>query len=86
MKKLFNFFKEEFRLETTECMNNQQKVALKNIISAARERVWIAEPLHSDLTDVSGFYEELMTDTQSTILESANILENYLNEQNKPTK
>ncbi len=84
MKKLFNYFKREFQLETPECMTDQQKVALKNIISAARERVWLAEPLHPDLKDVSGFYDELRSDTQGTILESTNILENYLNEQNKP--
>ncbi len=84
MKKLFNYFKRELQLEGPECMNEQQKVALKNLIEASRERVWLAEPLHVGLRDISRFDRELSTDIQQKILDSAGILEKYLNEQNKP--
>lgn len=84
MKNIFSYLKKEFQLETPECVNDQQKVALKNLIEASRERVWMAEPLHVGLKDVSGYSHDLPSDTQQKILDSANVVEKYLNEQNKP--
>ena len=84
MKNIFNYLKKEFQLEAPECMNEQQKVALKNLIETSRERVWLAEPLHIGLRDVSGYGHDLPSDVQQKILDSASVLEKYLNEQNKP--
>jgi len=69
--------------EKTECLTNKQKVALKNIIEAARERVWMSEPLYPRLK-TDGFTREIPTDSATAIVDSADILENYLNDQNRP--
>jgi hypothetical protein len=82
IKKLYDFLKRGF--EPTDCMSQTQKVALKNIISAARERVWLAEPLYPMLkTDT--FTRDVSSEAQTAIIDSANIIEHYLHEQNKPT-
>ena len=82
-KKLYKYLETELQLKETECMNTKQKVALKNIIEAARERVWLAEPLTPRLK-TDGFTHDLPPETVSTLVDSANILESYLNELNKP--
>ena len=83
LKKLYKYLKSELQLKETECMNSKQKVALKNIITGARERVWLAEPLYPRLK-TDGFTHDLPPETASTLIDSANILESYLNQLNKP--
>jgi len=81
-KKLYKYLETELQLKKSECMDGKQKVALKNIIEAARERVWLAEPLYPRLK-TDGFTHDLPADTASTLIDSANILESYLNQLNK---
>ena len=78
MRKLLNYLKSELSSDESSDLTIQQKVALKNIIEAARERVWISDPFHVGLSSDSNFANELSSETQDTIIESANVLERYL--------
>ena len=70
-------------LETinSSSINKHEKIAITNLISVAKERVWISDPMRCLEYKTETFEEDVDHETIEQIKKSVQIVENFLNNQ-----
>ena len=67
-----------FKLPEDPKLSKMEEAALKNIISVAKERIWLDDPLNSQEYDSDNFDEKLGLDSVENIKRSISVAEAYI--------
>lgn len=67
-----------FKMTNSSELTHSEKVALKNIIELAKERIWLADPLSAMEYDDGAFDDHLSEETRARIKTSIKLMETYL--------
>lgn len=75
---ILNYLKGSFKLPEEPKLTTIEETALKNIISVAKERIWLHDPINCHEYDSDKFEEELTLDSVDNIKKSVIIAETLL--------
>ena len=67
-----------FKLPEDPKLSKMEEAALKNIISVAKERIWLDDPLNSQEYDSDNFDEKLGSESVENIKRSISVAEAYI--------
>lgn len=74
MKEILNKI---FQAEPPKLLRHEQ-IALSNILTVARERLWVADSLEALDYDTDNFSEEISTESIHNIKQSIKVMDSYL--------
>tara|TARA_B100002019_G_scaffold19300_1_gene14889 strand:- start:1105 stop:1362 length:258 start_codon:yes stop_codon:yes gene_type:complete len=77
LNKLKNEIINSFKTEESVITINEE-TALKNLIAVAKERVWMADPIHASDYETLNFETDISTDSVEKIKQSVSIAEQFL--------
>lgn len=78
VKDIFNSLTDIFQSENKSVLMKHEAVALSNLVSIAKERLWIADSLDTLEYDTTNFTEDLSDDTRNKIKQSIKVMETFL--------
>ena len=67
-----------FKLPEDPKLSKMEEAALNNIITVAKERIWLDDPLNSQEYDSDNFDEKLGSDSVENIKRSISVAEAYI--------
>lgn len=73
-----------FKLPEDPKLSKMEEAALNNIISVAKERIWLDDPLNSQEYDSDNFDEKLGLDSVENIKRSISVAEAYICKYKEP--
>ena len=76
-------FVKSFTNEKDKLKYNEE-TALRNLVSIAKERIWLADPIYANRFNTDDFDEDITQDVVNKIGQSIEIVENYI-EKNSET-
>ena len=77
LNKLKNEIINSFKTEESVITINEE-TALKNLVAVAKERVWMADPIHASDYETLNFETDISTDSVEKIKQSVSIAEQFL--------
>lgn len=78
LNKLQNNLLNSFTSDDGKTINVHEETAIKNLVAVAKERIWLADPIHADEYDTFNFDEEISSETIEKIKKSVKIAESLL--------
>jgi hypothetical protein len=78
LTKLQNDIFSSFSSDNEKTITTHEETALKNLIAVAKERIWLADPIHANEYDTFNFEEEISSETIEKIKKSIKISESLL--------
>ena len=70
-------FVKSFTNEKDKLKYNEE-TALRNLVSIAKERIWLADPIYANRFNTDDFDEDITQDVVNKIGQSIEIVENYI--------
>ena len=78
LNKILFYLKKSFKLPEDPKLTRMEASAIKNIISVAKERIWLDDPINSQEYNSDNFEESLGLDSVDNIKKSISIAEQYI--------
>ena len=75
---LLSYLKKSFKLPKDPKLTRMEASAIKNIISVAKERIWLDDPINAQEYNSDNFEESLGMDSVDNIKKSISIAEQYI--------
>lgn len=73
-----------FKLPEDPKLSKMEEAALNNIISVAKERIWLDDPINTQEYDSENFEESLGIDAVQNIKKSISVVEAYICKYKEP--
>ena len=77
MNEIQRSFVKSFTNEKEKLKYNEE-IALRNLVSIAKERIWLADPIYANKFNTDDFDEDITNDVVNKICQSIEIVEDYI--------
>ena len=78
LTKIIDYLKKSFKLPEDPKISHVEELAFKNIISVAKERIWLYDPMSTQEYDTDNFDDRLCSNSIENIKKSISVTESYI--------